>query len=151
MTIWREAEGEAVLIQMELSQRSLNSSRFFVFRFGRNWWEVAGWANWVTTLNHEAWDGFFFSSLPTQVSKLRGLPAHLPRNLASFSPRVDDGNSGGSWPGRFSRRWWLLSSGRGGIWVLMVRFSSTWQRIYRVSCGRKRFPSAMNHMPLTLR
>lgn len=148
--MWREAEREAVLIQMELSQRSLNSSRFFVFRFGRNWWEVAGWANWVTTLNQEAWDGFF-SSLPTQVSKLRGLPAHLPRNLASFSPRVDDGNSGGSWPGRLSRHWWLLSSGRGGIWVLMVRFSSRWQRIYRVTCGRQRFLSAMNPMPVTLR
>lgn len=59
--------------------------------------------------------GWVFSSLPTQVSELRGLPAHLPRNLASFSPRVDDGNSGGSWPGRLSRHWWLLSSGRGGI------------------------------------
>lgn len=147
--MWREAEGEAVLIQMELSQRSLNSSRFLF------WQKLMGGGGTGKLGNDTESRGlgwvFFFSSLPTQVSKLRGLPAHLPRNLASFSPRVDDGNSGGSWPGWLGRRWWLLSSGRGGIWVLMVRFSSTWQRLYRVTCGRKRFPSAMNHMPLTLR
>lgn len=105
---------------MELSQRSSNSSRG-----GRNRWEVAGWANWATTLNHEAWDG-----LIPKVSKLRGLPAHLPRNLASFSPRVDDGDSGGSGPRWLCNHRWFLPYRRRGIRVLIERFNRRGQRSY---------------------
>lgn len=78
-------------LQMELKQRS------------RNRWEVAGWANWAPTLNHEVRDWFH------PVSKLSGLPAHFPRNLASFSPRVDYSNCGGSRPRCFVCHWWFLS------------------------------------------
>ena len=58
---------------MELSQCSSNSSRG-----GRNRWEAAGWANWATTLNHEAWDGLIpsQSSVVSQLTS-RGTWRHL--------------------------------------------------------------------------
>lgn len=57
---------------MELS-RSSNSSLN-----GRNRWEVAGWANWATTLIHEAWDDFIpsQSSVVSQLTS-RGTWRHL--------------------------------------------------------------------------
>lgn len=58
------------------------------------------------------------------ASKLRGLPAHLPRNLASFSPRVDDRDGGGSWPRWLSNHLWFLSHRRRVIRVLIVHFNS---------------------------
>lgn len=88
-------------------------------------------ANWATTLNHKAWEGFF------PVSKLCGLPAHLPRNLASFSPRVDDRNGGGSGPRRLRHHRCFLASRRGGVRVLIVHFNSRGQRSYWRTCGGK--------------
>lgn len=71
------------------------------------------------------------------VSKLRGFPAHLPRNLASFSPSVDDCDGGGSRPRRLGQHWWFLSHRRGGVWVPTVYFNRRGQRSYWRTCGRK--------------
>lgn len=69
------------------------------------------------------------------VSKLCGLPAHLPRNLASFSPSVDDGNRGGSWPRWLGDHWRFLTYHRGGVRVLIVH--SRGQGSYWRACGRE--------------
>lgn len=99
--------------------------------FGRNRWEAAGWASWATTLN--PWGPGWFHP----VSKLCGLPAHLPRNLASFSPCVDDRNRGGSGPRWLIHHRWFLSYRRGGVRVLIVHFDGGRQRSYWRTCGRK--------------
>ncbi|TNN82115.1 putative cartilage matrix-associated protein [Liparis tanakae] len=64
--------------------------------------------------NVEAWDGGF-----PPVSKLCGLPAHLPRNLASFSPSVDDRDGGGPRARRLGLRGRFLERSRGGVGVLI--------------------------------
>lgn len=58
------------------------------------------------------------------ISKLCGLPAHLPRNLASFRPSVDDSNSGGAGSRWLGHYWWFLSYRGGGVRVLIVNFHS---------------------------
>lgn len=109
---------------MELSQCSLNSSR--------GWQKHMGGCGMGKLGNESRGLGWFYP-----VSKLRGLPAHLPRNLASFSPCVDDSNSGGSWPRRLGHHWQFLSYWRGGIRVLIVHLNSRWQRSYWSTCGTK--------------
>lgn len=59
-------------------------------------------------------------------SELRSLPADLPRNLASFSPSVDDRDSGGAWPRHLWHRG-LLPHRRGRVRVLSVGFNSRGQ------------------------
>lgn len=65
---------------------------------------------------------------PAPVSKLRRLPAHLPRNLASFSPSVDDRDSGGPRPGGLGHNGRLISRRGGSLRVLTVHFNSRGQR-----------------------
>lgn len=73
------------------------------------------------------------------VLKLCGLPADLPRNLASFSPSVDDRNGGGSGPrGLRHHRWVLWWNGSGTIRVLIVCFNGRFQRRYGGTCGKKK-------------
>ena len=71
------------------------------------------------------------------VSKLCGLPAHLPRHLASFSPSVDDRDGGGSGSRGLGHRGGLLSDRGGGFRVLIVHCNCGGQRCYRRTCGRK--------------
>lgn len=79
---------------------------------------------------------YFFN--PHLVLKLCGLPADLPRNLASFSPSVDDRNRGGSGPRGLSHQrrvlWWNRS---GTIRVMLVGFDGRFQRSYRRTCKTK--------------
>lgn len=65
------------------------------------------------------------------VSKLCGLPAHLPRHLASFSPSVDDRDGGGSGSRGLGHRGGLLSDRGGGFRVLIVHCNCGGQRCYR--------------------
>lgn len=65
---------------------------------------------------------------PPGASELRGLPAHLPRNLASFSPSVDDRDGGGSRPRQLVHRRHFLLHGRGGATVLVEHFDGRGQR-----------------------
>lgn len=109
-----------------LSQHSSNSSR--------GWQKQMGGGGMVKLGNsvESRGLGWFYP-----VSKLRGLPAHLPRNLASFSPSVDDCDGGRSRPCWLGHYLWFLSYRRGGIRVLTVHFNSRGQRSYWRAYGRK--------------
>lgn len=76
--------------------------------------------------------GILKGGMDVPDSKLCGLPADLPRNLASFSPRVDDGDGGGAWPGRLGHHLWFLSDRRRDFRVMTVGFRNcrgeTWGR-----------------------
>lgn len=66
------------------------------------------------------------------ASELRGLPAHLPRNLASFSPSVDDRDGGGPrGPRQLVHHRHFLLHRRGGATVLMVHLNGRGQRGHR--------------------
>lgn len=80
--------------------------------------------SWATTKSRK-------SRGPKGASELRGLPAHLPRNLASFSPSVDDRDGGGSRPCQLVHHRHFLLHSRGGATVLMEPFNGhrrTWRQ-----------------------